>query len=290
MKFIYTITFLLLLLPIAIDNDLNAEKMEKKGILLVTFGSSYPEAQAAFDNIEKLTHETFPNTPVYWAYTSKFIRRKLAKNGKTVYSPSQALAHMSAEGYTHIAVQSLHVIPGKEYDDLKKTVEAFANIPEGASKISLGGPLLHKHNDNVQLAQALAFNKELTPQKNEALVYMGHGTSHIANIYYPGFEYYLQQHNNHCYMGTVEGYPELNDVILKLKKNHINKLLLSPFMTVCGDHVQNDMAGDKPESWKSILESHGFKVRIILKGIAEYDDVVKIWINHLKEAWDELDN
>jgi sirohydrochlorin cobaltochelatase len=59
-------------------------------------------------------------------------------------------------------------------------------------------------------------------------------------------------------------------------------------MSVAGDHAQNDMAGSEKESWKSVLEDEGFQVKIILRGLAEYDDVVKIWISHLKEAWNRL--
>ncbi|MFW6314430.1 MAG: sirohydrochlorin cobaltochelatase, partial [Desulfohalobiaceae bacterium] len=49
------------------------EHKHKQGILLVAFGSSYPQAQDAFDNIEEQVEETFPETPVRWAYTSKMV-------------------------------------------------------------------------------------------------------------------------------------------------------------------------------------------------------------------------
>jgi len=42
------------------------------------------------------------------------------------------------------------------------------------------------------------------------------------------------------------------------------------------------MAGDGPESWKTLLEKEGFQVQPVLKGMAEYDNIVKIWIDHLK--------
>jgi len=55
----------------------------KKGILLVAFGSSIPEAQVSFENIEKKVRAAFPDVPVHWAYTSSIIRHKLAKEGET---------------------------------------------------------------------------------------------------------------------------------------------------------------------------------------------------------------
>ena len=42
-----------------------------------------------------------------------------------------------------------------------------------------------------------------------------------------------------------------------------------PLMSVAGDHAKNDMAGDEPDSWKSILTRNGFQCENILKGTAE---------------------
>lgn len=62
-----------------------------------------------------------------------------------------------------------------------------------------------------------------------------------------------------------------------------------PFMTVAGDHAQNDMAGNEPDSWESQLKKSGYEVKVIMKGLAEYDPIVNIWINHLKETIYELE-
>ncbi len=59
-------------------------------------------------------------------------------------------------------------------------------------------------------------------------------------------------------------------------------------MSVAGDHANNDMAGDEEDSWKSILEKEGFEVNIIMKGLADYPEVVNLWVQHLREAFDRL--
>jgi sirohydrochlorin cobaltochelatase len=51
----------------------------KKGILLVAFGSTIPEAQVSFDNIEQSVKKGLPGVPVYWSYTSRIIIKKMAK-------------------------------------------------------------------------------------------------------------------------------------------------------------------------------------------------------------------
>ncbi len=55
-----------------------------------------------------------------------------------------------------------------------------------------------------------------------------------------------------------------------------------PFMSVAGDHARNDMAGDEDDSWKIILKKAGIKCVPVLKGTAEYDEIVDIWVAHLK--------
>ena len=50
-------------------------------------------------------------------------------------SPAEALARMGADGFTKIAVQSLHVIPGEEFENLQKTVNAFNHIPKMHKKL-----------------------------------------------------------------------------------------------------------------------------------------------------------
>ncbi|MFV0441673.1 MAG: sirohydrochlorin cobaltochelatase [Lachnospirales bacterium] len=222
------------------------------------------------------------NKPAIITKNAANIRKIIKKRGKQVDSPAEALAKLGEDGYTHVAVQSLHVIPGTEYEDLKRTVEAFNKMPKGIEVAKLSTPLLFSDDDNKNLADFIDNKFKTTIDKNSALLLMGHGSHHIANIYYPGFQYYLTQKSKQYYLGTIEGYPTIEQVIPQLKEKNIKKVILTTFLTVAGDHAQNDMAGDDDESWKSILEKEGFEVEIIMKGLAEYHEVVDVWIKHLE--------
>ena len=267
-----------------------AKQEEKTGILLVSFGTSYTSAQSALDHIEEQVRKTFPGIEVRWAFTSNVIRNIQKKRGRSVDSPAEALAHMGADGFTKIAVQSLHVIPGKEFEDLQKTVAAFNHIPKNVQKIVLGKPLLSRHEDITETCAALKTILPADRAPGDAIVMMGHGTSHESNIYYPGLQYYLWQQSPLVFLGTVEGYPGLKEIIAGLKDKKVKTVWLMPFMSVAGDHAQNDMAGDSPDSWKSQLGNAGFTVKPIIKGLGEYNAIDAIWINHLKEVFDELKN
>jgi len=254
----------------------------KKGILLVAFGSSMPEAQVSFENIDKRVKNAFPGVPVRWAYTSHIIRHKLAKKGKKLDSTEMALAKMMDEGFTHVAVQSLHTIAGAEYHELVQNVHAFGQMPVGFEHILAGCPLLGKEDDLVKVTEVIIKNIPKDRKKEDAVVLMGHGGPHPGNVFYTAMMYHFQQKDPNIFMGTVEGAPAIDDIKGLLLKKKIKKAYLMPFMSVAGDHARNDMAGDEDDSWKSILTKAGIKCVPVLKGTAEYNDIVDIWVAHLK--------
>jgi sirohydrochlorin cobaltochelatase len=125
-------------------------------------------------------------------------------------------------------------------------------------------------------------------RKTDAVVFMGHGTHHPANVYYAALNYHVEKLDSNVFVGTVEGWPELDGIMSDLKKNRIKKAYLMPFMTVAGDHARNDMAGADENSWKAILENAGIECVPVLKGIAEYQEFVDIWVDHLRAAFEHF--
>jgi sirohydrochlorin cobaltochelatase len=288
-KLILFVLFTCLILPAAVLASGHGHEREmKKGILLVAFGSSVPEAQVSFDNIDKRVKQDFPDTPVFWAYTSSIIRNKLAKEGKILDSVPMALAKMTDQGFTHVAIQSLHTIRGEEFDDLANTVKAFEGLPDGVEKIIIGAPLLSSEKDMEAVTNAILKNIPAHRKKGDAVLLMGHGTPHPSNAFYAALMFHLQRKDPHVFVGTVEGSPDINDIIPMLKEKKLKKIFLMPFMSVAGDHARNDLAGDEEDSWKSILTKQGFECDITLKGTAEYDNMIDIWTDHLKDAMARL--
>ena len=259
----------------------HGHKAEKKvGILLVAFGSSEDSAQVSFENIDKKVKSAYSGIPVRWAYTSVIIRDKLAKQGKLLDSPEVALAKMMDEKFTHVAVQTLHTIGGSEYHDLRRTVGAY-NIMRGFERVILGYPLLSTQKDMERTVDAILETIPKERKKDEAVVLMGHGTHHPSNAFYAALMFQLQLKDPNIYVGTVEGYPEVDLIKELMLKNKVKKAYLMPFMSVAGDHAKNDMASDEDDSWKSIFTKTGIECVPILKGTAEFDVFVDIWVDHL---------
>jgi len=65
--------------------EAGAEESPKEGILLVAFGTSIPAAQGVYEKINRKVKAAFPGVPVCWAYTSRIIRHKLAREGMASY-------------------------------------------------------------------------------------------------------------------------------------------------------------------------------------------------------------
>jgi sirohydrochlorin cobaltochelatase len=265
-------------------HDMDHREASDKGpaILLVTFGTSIPEAQAAFTNIENMVKAEFPDVPVKWAYTSYIIREKLAKSGQHLDSPEVALAKLMDEGYTRVAVQSLHMIPGAEFHDLRINAGAFKKMKDGFRSLMVGWPALSTSEDYAKAVDALFSIIPKERKKDEAVVLMGHGTHHPANAVYEAMMYRLQRRDPNVFMGTVEGSPTLDEIKATLLENGVKKAWLMPFMSVAGDHTVNDLVGDGDDSWKSVLTEAGIECLPVVKGLAEYEAFADIWLDHLK--------
>jgi sirohydrochlorin cobaltochelatase len=261
---------------------------KKVGILLVAFGSSEPSAQVSFNNIDKAVKAAYPDIPVRWAFTSHIIRKKLAKQGKDLDSPEVAIAKMMDEGFTHVAVQSLHTIGGEEYHDLRRAVGAYKAMG-GFQRIILGYPLLATQQDMQLAVDAILKNIPQDRQQGDAVVLMGHGTHHPSNAFYAALMFQLQLKDSNIFVGTVEGYPDVNDIKDLLLRKKIKKVYLMPFMSVAGDHAKNDMAGDADDSWVSIFTKAGIQCLPILKGTAEYDNFIEIWVSHIRGPLSHFD-
>lgn len=278
---------------------------DNPAILLVVFGTSYPEAQAAYKNIERIYREQFPDAEIRIAFTSDYIRRKLLeRDNVSIDNPFTGLARLNDEGYVNVVVQSLHVIPGEEFHDLANIVDSVNGIDGkfGFKSLALGSPLLMSMQDyrNVSLALASQFDENTTGTEREphvsprdaqktAVVFMGHGTEHPANSAYSQMASILSEDHKNVFLGTVEGYPGYSDVLAKLKECGAKKVRLMPFMVVAGDHALNDLTGNESDSWRSMLEDEGFETDFNLMGMGENDAIARIFVEHTREAFSRFD-
>ena len=257
--------------------------MGKKALLVVSFGTSFEEALPAIVNIEETCKKAFPDYDFYRAFTSGMIIRKWARTKNVIiHNPDEVMKRLVAEGYEEVICQPTHIINGLEYDKMMNMLLAYKDqIPT----IKVGTPLLTEEEDYKEACEIVMQELEKPLAKDEAFVFMGHGTEHFANSAYSQFENMLRDLGHEStYVGTVEGFPGLDYVIRRLKIRDIKKVYVMPLMIVAGDHAQNDLAGEDPDSWMNRLSSEGYEVTPVLKGLGEYPKIRQILVDHVQQA------
>lgn len=262
--------------------------MSKKAILVISFGTSYASTRRkTIEAAERDLANAFPDYDLKRAFTSHIVIHKLHRRDQLdIDSVSQAAEKLLAEGYSEVLAQSLHVINGSEYHQVLNELKPFAARFE---RLSIGHPLLTDAADYKAVAEAL--RPQLPPcAPGEAVLLVGHGSQHPSNAAYCQMDCVLKDEGlSHAYLATMEGYPTLDTVIRRLLAAQIQKVTLIPFMLVAGDHALNDMAGDQPDSWKSILKDRGFAVEARLNGLGEYEQIRQIFVAHAQSAleWEQ---
>lgn len=237
----------------------------KKAILAVSFGTSYKKnIEKTIGAVERAIASACPEIPLFRAFTSPTIRKKLWQKEKILtQSPEEMLSQLQKEAYTDIMIQPTFMITGYEYDKLVQTVEHFYG---GFSSVILGQPVLWKDADIAWMAESL-----LEMAKEDTWVFMGHGTEHAADGVYQRLQECLDERGRgNILIGTAEGELGREAVLKKAAERGAKHIVLHPLLLVCGDHANNDMAGDRPDSWKSQFEKAGYSVSCVLKGLGEY--------------------
>ena len=258
--------------------------MAEKAVLVVSFGTTHLDTlEKTIQPIEWDIAGQMPGRVQRRAFTSGMILRRLAeREGLRIDDVPQALERLAAEGCADVVLQPTHIMNGDEFDKLCTQAERYRGR---FRRMSFGRPLLTTLEDYRDLTAALM---DLLPEAEEgtAHVFMGHGTEHYANAAYCQLEYMLHdQGRTDAVLGTVEGYPGLEEVFRRLgERRMVKKVVLHPLMVVAGDHAKNDLAGDEPESWRSRLLARGYQVDCEQKGLGEYPQIRALFVRHALEA------
>lgn len=260
-----------------------------RGILLSAFGCALPEAHAHYDLFEAEVRERYPDTEVRWAFTANRIRAKLRDRGIKRLSVAEALSRMIDDGFSHVAVQSLHTLPSVEYEWTVRQAEAMRHPRKGLTGISVGAPLLHSMDDLKRAARVIG--ESLLPEcgPKDGVILVGHGTYHQGQALYLALESLLLQDFQKVAMGTLMDGAQAAELGGRFLEKGVKRVFLVPFLCVPGHHVRVDLFGDHDHSWKSVLAATGLEVSTVRTGSLEHRGFRAMWHDHLAEALDALD-
>ena len=301
---------LMILLAVVSDGAAMTRTIKKDpAIVIAAFGTT-TKARITYEFFEKQLRAELPaeyrELKIVWAFTSEIVREranaKFAKAGSAerYLSLPQVLANLENEGYRKVAVQPLHIFPGQEFEDLEREIAAFRMI---GLRIENGGTLLHKWEWVFETVDLL--EKEFLAPDEGMNVLVAHGTPETfpgSNSTYLGLDRYLSRKYPNVVAGGVDGVLTREQALEAVKKSPLKRARMIPFMYVAGDHIMNDIMGEKPDkdgelSWALELERAGVKVDTVyteykgekcFKGLGFYKEINSRFIGQLVESLKRL--
>ena len=292
------------------DDSLNSDEIGENELLVVSFGTSFNDSRAEdIKGIEDALAEAFPDWSVRRAFTAQIIINHVqARDDEKIDNMQQALDRAVANGVKNLVVQPTHLMHGAEYDEMVEAIDAYKDKFES---VAIAEPMLGEvgddatviNDDKAAVAQAITDeavkeagydSMEAAAEDGTAFVFMGHGTSHTANVTYDQMQTQMEKLEfTNAFIGTVEGEPEdtaCDEVINKVKDAGFKKVILRPLMVVAGDHANNDMAGDDDDSWKSMFEASGDfdEIDCQIEGLGRIDAVEQLYVAHTQAAIDSI--
>ena len=269
-----------------LDNPRNQDDIGEQELLVVSFGTSYNDARRlSIGGVEDALAAAYPDWSVRRAFTSQIVLDHVQeRDGVTMDNVRDALDRAVANGVRTLVVQPTHLMNGFEYTELADELASRAGEFE---YVAIGAPLLTTDDDFRRVAEAVTASAAEYGDGETALCLMGHGTEAASNGVYEKMQGVLTDMGaQNCYVGTVEAEPSLEDVLSAVQSGDYKRVVLQPLMLVAGDHAHNDMAGDEPESWKSVFEGAGYETICVLRGLGELDAVQALFVEHARAAMD----
>ena len=292
------------------DDPRNQDEIGENELLVVSFGTSFNDSRAEdVKGIEDALAKAYPDWSVRRAFTAQIIINHVeARDGENIDNMQQALDRAVENGVKNLVVQPTHLMHGAEYDEMTEAINGYKDKFES---VAIAEPMLGEvgddatviNDDKKAVAQAITDeackeagfdSMDAAAEAGTAFVFMGHGTSHTANITYDQMQTQMEDLGfKNAFIGTVEGKPEdtaCDKVIEKVKEAGYKNVVLRPLMVVAGDHANNDMAGDDEDSWKSqFVASGNFEnVDTQIAGLGRIEAVEQIYVDHTKAAIDSI--
>jgi sirohydrochlorin cobaltochelatase len=275
-----------------------------KEIIVTSFGTTFDNSRhITIGAIEDIIRESHPDWKVQRAFTAQDIIDKLAQ-GKginadgsddnypiTIMNFEEALKDASDKGIKTLVVLPTHLTAGAEYQDVKN---ALGQSAKSFTKTAMVGCLLNEDSDYRTVLSAVRANTKEYDDGSTAFVLLGHGNEKMGG---ESDKFYDQTQSTidameaedpawaNYFVCTVEGTVQKEDAykLMQASGKNYKRVVLEDFMVVCGDHANNDMAGDE-DSLKTYFAGLGYTVIPILDGLGQMLPVQELYRKHLDDT------
>lgn len=251
---------------------------DKAALLVVHFGSAYPDArEKVLDVMTRQAKDTFgTRMEVREAYAARSIVKRLAVQDVVKQTPMDALKQLREEGFTHIVLQPTFAIEGIEMEVLRQEAEA---VMSWFKDVRVGNPLMHDDEDYETIIRLFAHSQLVSGEG--AKLFAAHGTYTAANASYSqlGYMAYMLGYD-HFYSGTIEGFPSIDDLTAHFNRRQYKSVTIIPCMFVLINSEHNEVS----KFWRNKFVEKGFSASIYAKGLGEHPEIRQLIINHITYA------
>ena len=216
-------------------------------IILSCFGSVIE--QEKYLEFEKFIQDSFADTPVFTAFSSKMVIKELAKKGEVYKNLPQVMADVDMEGYKRYIVVSVNIFPTDEHEVLTRMVKGFREF--SLANIRYTNPLLQKSKETSNYLNFL--DAKIREESSEIInLYIIHGVP-VLNLggleavnYTANFLKMINERNLACSLEGEFPFFAIKDAIkrdiLKLTGGDKSaKVQIVPMLLVSGNHYDKDM-------------------------------------------------
>ena len=220
---------------------------KETAIILSCFGSVIE--QEKYLAFEQFVQESFPQIPVFTAFSSKMVIKELAKNGEVYKNLPQVMADVDMEGYKRYIVVSVNIFPTDEHEVLIRMVKGFREF--SLANIRYTAPLLYKTKETSNYLNFL--DAKIRQENNDIInLYIIHGVP-VLNLggleavnYTANFLKMINEKNLTCSLEGEFPFFAIKDAIkrdiLKLTDgDKTKKVQIVPMLLVSGNHYDKDM-------------------------------------------------
>jgi sirohydrochlorin cobaltochelatase len=214
-------------------------------IVLAAFGASSPKARQVYCEIEASVRTAHPQSEIAWAYLSQHIVERQRKLGVVLPTLPETLADLQSRGVRSAIVQPLLVAPGEEYHIMKSIERSGLELFHG--KALLGG-------DGAADEALDAIAQHVQPDVPNVLVCHGNRKYSQFNQPLVDLQSAARLRFPNLIVASIEGEPGDEPLErVRIMAAQCGEVVFIPFMMVAGEHINNDVMGEAPDSWRNLV-------------------------------------
>ncbi|WP_156921597.1 sirohydrochlorin cobaltochelatase [Desulfovibrio inopinatus] len=265
-----------------------------RAVILTAHVSRHPGSDQGLKRLADEVRQLYPDAPVSVAHIASGDFVAAQSVPAPAPAPKEVLVNLIQEGIRQVVVQSLHVIPGREFHEMLVQIDDACHETGISIRTSVGDPLLGVGTDIERVADAVFSLVPPERKSDQAVVLVGHGSSHPGHTRYSDLAAECARRDELFYIGSL-GHGKQDGVMRRsalhemLIAKNVSTVWLIPFFSSAGRHAHKDLFGDSPDSWQTQFEKANIACHPVLTAALDHPPLAALWLNHVQNAWRRLD-